>query len=1006
MNNLNNIQNLDSIIFFTGEYSTVAAQNLENRNYDASVEGYGTLQKDNNSYSYYTNYPNVKYVERNVVFENMNDLYLETYSYVSKVNSDFPIGYTYISKNRYNAIYTYETDLDNDLDNAEIFIPRDLDNFLKGLNEQVYNKQLKYGNDIEVSSIKIDQTYYTWFPKDTIAYYNVYKTETPIEIIEYSYNDNSVNAFTDWDSVEMTEELIAIKQYAEENNLYVHQHITTEIKTEYTYTPYIIGGDYYSYVQKSYDIIRPTLIDKVKNSINTFKDKYNNDASIYAYYMYDCNSDIEMLLTTKSLGIKQSTFKISFDSEFNNWFGNTLNIKANLSENDPIVNITSFKDNEIFSIFKNKINRLTGDNKVINKDNTYTFTANLECNIDNDIINILPPYSIDTLDLSQIKTKMSNILNLNETNWILRDCNLKSLILDDGDNSTKSNLEKIYGLNDITTLEYINIANVDKLNRTPAIDKLTNLKVFNASNSNIDSFRPARGTTLYHVDLPDTVKSIKLVDNTFERGSLKIAGREVEFDGKLNYTPNTNLINLTVRNIDNELSYNLITNWYDVLDTENKLDNSLIYLEMKNINWNKISAQTLINLKKFDMDPNLISGTISIVGSGNYGFLTRNEYQNITKLYGVNAFVNTAINNDNITNKVFKYLNINTDRDVETFEYKLTLQNDTLLAKNEAITNNNEVRFIDTLDVEFKGYQYNLQNQESVSEKPYINRAANSLLDMIYNDGITEFRFIKDYIEDENGKDISEYVYCDLERSIDTSSSNEVKNIKAGDILLFNGNTLVIFFKDVENTIYEYIKLGSIVDQKVQNYVGTYLSSIANWFNGNDEEYVLRFNPSNRKPVIQKLTLSFISEDENVIYETNENGIQLAINIDDYAKEHFDEIENKKIHIVYDENILDIEEVEQDQYYKLFIIKPKNTITELINTNVSIYCDANERDTKETVKITLRKKFEYSTYDESEYTIILDSDGYSYDEETQSIIANNSLVNTEYDETDNILTID
>ena len=69
--------------------------------------------------------------------------------------------------------------------------------------------------------------------------------------------------------------------------------------------------------------------------------------------MYDCNSDINMLLTTLSLGVKESTFKIGFDSRFNKWFDNIINIHAELNENDTIAKITSYKDDEIFSIFKN-----------------------------------------------------------------------------------------------------------------------------------------------------------------------------------------------------------------------------------------------------------------------------------------------------------------------------------------------------------------------------------------------------------------------------------------------------------------------------------------------------------------------------------------------------------------------------------------------------------------------------------------------------------------------------
>jgi len=997
MNNLSNVQNLDSIIFFTGEYSTVAAKTLENRDYGTSVEGHGKLMKDNNSYSYYTNFPSIKYVERNVNFENMNDLYSETLSYVSKTNFDFSVGYTYIVKNRYNAIYTYETDLDNDFDNAKIFVPRDLNNFLLGLNNQKYNKQLKYKDDIEVSSIKIDQTYYRWYPEDTIAYYNTIEHEIPITYTYYTMNDNSTNAFDDWDSVEMTDELSEMKAYAEANNLYLHQFTYSYTEIEIEKEPYKIGGNFYSYIRKSYDIINTALIDKIGYNLSKFEDKYNNDPSIYAYYMYDCNSDIEMLLTTQSLGIKQSTFKIGFDSKYNNWFGNTINIKADLSNGDEIAKITSFKNDEVFSIFKNKQDRLSGENKIINKDETKTFVAELESSIENeDIINILTPYSIDTLDLSPIKTKISPIFNINESDWILRDCNLKSLILDDGDNTTKSNIEKIFGLNDITTLEYINMANVDKLRATPAIDKLENLKVFNASNSNIDSFRPARGAELYHVDLPQTVKSIKLVDNLFNPGKLTIAGEEVEFDGKLNYTPNSLLGNLTLRNINDKLSYNLVTEWYNVLDSENKFD-SLIYLEMKNINWTNVPAQTLINLKKFDINPNL-SGEVSIIGSGNYKWLTRSEYQNITKLYGVNSFVK----GNTISNKIFKDLDINVNNK-ETFEFILKVTNENVTTKNNNITIDDvtSTRYNDTLNVEFKGYFYDrLDNTETVTS-PYNNRAANSVLDMIYSGEITEFNFVKDPID--------KYVYCQLPRSIDTSNSNEVKTINAGDILLFNGDTLVIFFENTTNTMYEYIKLGSIVDSTVQDYMGRLVSSIGHWFDGDDESYKLTFIPSQRPVVIQDLLIDFENWNENnIIYNTDVEPFKLKVNIDEYTKENIDSVENKKINIEYDSNILTIEELEPTDEFKLYSVKAKegHNFNEIVETTISIYCDANRVDTEKVINVSLRKEFEYSQYDEETNNILLNSSMYEYNDESENIIIDTSLVNVHYDEETQILTID
>lgn len=994
MEKLNNIQNLDSIIFYTGSLSTVAAESVQNREIGKEVEGLGKLTKGNNGSIYFSNYPNIKYTEKPIDFVNLNDLYSETLSYVSRTNLDFSVGYTYISQNRYHAIYTYETDLENDFDNSKIYPARDLNDFLIGLNTQKYNKENQYGNNFEVSSIKIDQTYYRWYPENTVAYVEVKEIEVPVT---YTYFEKTWNEDEKYvgDLID-SEEYRALEETLDPGQ-YIKQVTYSYTSIEYENEDYIIGNNYYSYVRKSYDTIGNALINIINDKMESFENKYNNDPSIYAYYMYDCNSDIEMLLSTRNLGIKQSTFKIGFDSKFNNWFGNVINLNANISTNDAIAKITSSNDGEIFSIFKNAKDRISGDNVLINKDDTHEFISTEDVSSE-DTINILTPYSIDTLDLSPIKTKISKNVDLTESGWLNHGNVLRSLIFDDNDNSTKSNIEKIFGLNELSNLEYLNISNIDKFDKTPAIDKLENLKVFKADGSNIDSFRPCRGNTLYSVTLPETVKSIKLVDNEFVKGNLTVAGEEVEFDGKLNYTPNSTLGNLTLRNIDNELSYKLVTDWYNALDAENKLDNSLIYLELSGIDWKDVPANTLINIKKFDINPNL-SGNISIVGSGNYKWLSRKDYQDITRLYGYNAMSNNSL----ITsNKVFKNLVIECNKNRETFEFNLSITNENVKSFNENVAPDDftSTKYKDTLAVKFKGYIYDNNYTSETEVSPYSNRAANALLDMIYNDGITEFEFTKD--------DIDNYVYCQLPRSIDTSNSNEIKNIKAGDILLFNGDTIMIFFSNFQNSNYEYIKLGSIIDENVNDYSGRIVSSIQNWFN-EDAIYTLKFNPSTRPTVIQELNIELVGNHENnIIYNTDTEPFNIKVYIDDFAKEHIDEVENKEINIEYNETLLDIQSLTPTDEYKLYSVKAKegHNFDEIVNTSISIFCDANKEDTVKSINVSLRNEFEYSSFDEETNNLLLNSNMYSYDEETQEIVINTSLVDVHYDEENQILTID
>lgn len=1054
---INNVQDLDQIIFFTGQHSTEAASYVANRNYGASVEGLGNLTYNSNYEIYYSSYPDVKYVEKRTDFKTLNDLYETTLSYLYNKNLGFSVGYTYASQNRYHAIYDYEEDFSGDLDYGEIFITRDLNDFLIGLNNQVYNKQRFYGNKFEVSSIKIDNTYYNWYPKDSVAYVDtVQESETvrELEIIDYNgipnniydgdfeatpelielilrvLKENNADFFTrvngdeteivnvetlddfkalliekglvdDTYEFDLTKATALVNQINELHLLpfdyYLHANDIENVIITNVEHPYIIGGEtgnYYSYVRNLYYPIEDTLKEKISGKINEYKeDVCNNDSSIYAYYIDRCNPDVEMLLTTLNFGVKQSTFKIGIESRFNRWFDDTINIHAALTTGDNIFTIASYKNGEIFSTLKNKITRIAGENvEITNKDIPYTFVATEDVALDEEI-NILTPGSIETLDLSPIKTKIGNILDLTESEWHKNKLNLKHLILDDGDDTTLSNIEKIFGLNELTTLEYVDLSNVGKLKITPAFDKLENLKVFKAKNSNIDSFRPKKGIALNYVQLPESVKSIKLDSNVFEPGEMNILGVDNTFDGVFDYAPTKNLISLTLRNIDNELSYKLVFDWYNVLEAENLLD-TVIYLELQGISWKDVPVQRMINLKRFDINPNF-SGEVKIVGSGNYKWLTRNEYQDITTLYGLNAFLDSYVQ----VGKTFKDLTISRNSKIETFEYSLSAKNLTVEAVNVAEADNRDViKYKENLNIVFNHYLSN----GSVSENtPYLNRAANSLLDIINEKkalGDNTFTFIKG--------ELGHYAYCRLNRSIDTSSSNEIRNIKAGDILLLNGDTLVVFFEDVDDNNVEYVKIGEIVDESVEDKYGNAQSSVYGWFE--QPEVNIEFITSERETVIQELTITSCSDDVNEIFNNKLEGINIAVDIDDFAINHLDEIKIKDISVEVDkENVVVITELgegNRDGHYRMFNVRPADNFefTELTKVNLTIFCPAEKDETSVVYEIMLRKVYTPSIIDEE--TLVLDSDMYSVVDDT--LIINSQVVNAIYDETTETLTID
>ena len=1061
---INNVQDLDQIIFFTGEFSNDAASYVANRDYEKTVSGLGRLSYNTSYEIYYSSYPNVKYTEKRTNFQILNDLFDSTLSYLySRDDMDFSVGYTYAAQNRYHALYTYETDLDNDLDTGKIYMTRDLNDFLIGLNTQTFNKRKFYGPSFEVSSIKVDNTYYNWYPKNSVAYTDIVEVKTTtIELYDCAFNTNSNNVYladdtsidesrigavndevltvilntlrtagvfttTNEETGETTtatvtnlDELIKFlkgkniinndykfnvknaKEFSNQINelnllpttYYLHAETREIVSTTTKNVPYIIGeetGNYYSYIRNEYIPIENALKDKVTNKINLYEENVcNNDPSIYAYYVDNCNVDIELLLTTYNFGVKYSTFKIGVDSKFNRWFDDTININANLTTNDEIMKISSSKNNEIFSILKNNLERISGDNvEIPNKSISYTFKSVMESTLD-DTLNITNPSKIETLDLSPIKTKISSNVNLIKTGWNKNGISLTGLIFDDGNAETVSNIEKIGGINELNTLEYLDISNMGNLKVTPAIDKLTNLKVFKSRNSNIDSFRPAKGISLNFVDLSDSVKSIKLDGNKFEMGEVTVLGEKEMFNGIFNYTPTKNLVSLTLRNVDDELSKNLVFNWYDVLNAENMLD-SMIYLELQGITWKDIPIQSMINLRRFDINPNF-SGQIDIVGSGNYGWLTRSEYQSITKLYGVNALLDSYVQ----TGKTFKNLIINKNSKVETFEYSLKVKN---LAVEEQNNNTEYVGplYKDTLNINFNQYHV---SGTILTGSQYLNRAANSVLDIINEKVANNESFIFKTGE------LGNYATCKLDRSIDTSSSVEISKISAGDILLLNGDTLVIFFEDLKDNNIEYVKLGHIDDENVEYRGDDSLSSIRNWFPG--EETKIEFIPSEREFVIQQLTLEELSEDKNTIYNNKEDGINVAIDIDSLALEHLDEIKIKDIEFEISKMnsivVTEVGEENRNGHYRLYNIKAVDgfDFSSLTKVDLTFYCPAEKNETGLVYEIILRKLYTPSYVEDD--TLLLNGEMYSIEGDT--IIANASFTNLEYDETTETLIID
>lgn len=1027
-----NTINLDSILFYSGDYANQAAEATANRQYGTYIEGLGYLRSTNDGGSYWTSYSNVVYREKTPTFNTLNDLFKETHSYLlNNDDYDYSIGEVNIESNRYTARYSYETTLDNLFLNSKIFPKNDLNDFLIGLNKQAFNKQNYYNGAPEISSIKFGYSYFDWITKETPAYFvgeGMKEATYSYSYMYFYYDDNDSNKYFPEEG-EVIEPLINEESAT---SPYLHK-FTYSYSYNYEYydkgTPYYLDkDDYYSYFKHQYVPIIKNIEEYINSDLARFEEKYvsNPAESIYAYYMYDCYSDVPMQLNSHSLGLKNSTFKIRFDSEFDSWYTYYISLSANVNTNDTLYKITSGQDRAVFTVIDGESNKISDtDNIILNKNRSHEFISNVDLTTDNEI-RILTPYKVDTLDLSALKGSLVETIDLNSEGWVEnKGSMMKAFIL--GSESLASTVEKINGLNEITTLEYINLKNVNSLTVTPSLSNLVNLKVFEAAGSSIESFRPIKDSVLYKVSLPESIKSIKMMSTHFENGQLTVGGELMSFNGEFDYTPTKTLNSLVLSNIDNELSYKLYSDWYDACKSD--MDDLLAfnYLELSNINWKDVPVEYLLALKYFDTNPD-INGSIKLIGSGNYNWLTRDEYQNIIREFGTNAFENRAL-----SNRVFKQLEIVPPRKTETFEFSLEVQNISAQKFNVAeqeyrdllpeallqqyllqnyVNKNEKFIFTDTLPVSFG--EFTEGNGSLIAGQEIYNRAANSFLDMVYHTDNKEKEFKFKVNRHANN------IYCKLPNSLDTYYSKEISNIKAGDILLFNGDTIMIFFEDVVNSIYEYVKLGSLLNPvdsdhlsgiySVKGFAGNDVSPLNHWFDSyaceidetTGEEYIiLKFIGSERKPVIQGLSLSCNGEgpDSNILYDDNTDGfLTITLNLPDSVLTEYDNIENTEIKFDISPNIR-VEEISSDPttYPRIFKVSPRTLPILSSDEYVIFYAAENREDTKVQIDIKLRNKYAPSTYDEETHTLILN--GYHTIEDGVLIISSESIYSTVEDTT-------
>ena len=129
------------------------------------------------------------------------------------------------------------------------------------------------------------------------------------------------------------------------------------------------------------------------------------------------------------------------------------------------------------------------------------------------------------------------------------------------------------------------------------------------------------------------------------------------------------MTSLTFDNVEGIDTQAEVNEWIGTLKDSSKLDiTKQLYLELNEFEWKNLESETLLDMSKLDL--NIGSGNILVKGNGLYGMLTRSEYIDITKKYGVDAFV------DSSNEKVFKDLKLTKKFNaLQEYEYRFILRN-------------------------------------------------------------------------------------------------------------------------------------------------------------------------------------------------------------------------------------------------------------------------------------------------------------------------------------------
>lgn len=741
---------LPNITFYSGADARTAGQAVENRQYGTVTDSFGELclSRDYNSYWNGQGIGTSTFGENPTKYNNIGDIVNATITYMDKFKgNEIDIK---VEKNILTFEYDFENDLDSNYDNTHIIPSTVLLDLLLNMNDMKFNKLNYYKNNYELKEVSYLHKKYPYNPEGTV--FTAHEGDT---ITNYDFS----RQFTDFKYTEI------------EHEITYEGHIMREVEQEDGSISYIPTEQTYTGIRYEYSYIISD-INPLKDRIESFFEN-NSEAveeargDMKTYFISDLNSVITLSLNTYSLGNKNLYAYFNFNSKFNNWYDNLITFNTDILDENSSLDITPANEN-FFGVNKGTESLSGGDRETDTK-----FTVSLENENENQQFNIINPSNIKELDFTGLKGKVFkldlinqyakklNVYESGNTNWIIEGgCRLESIKLGD-DNISDNELRTIKGINSITTLKNIDITNCDKLDKNLQINKLVNLNNFKAKGSNITSFVPKKGLTFDTITLPNTLNTLTLKEITASN-----------FD----YTPNENLINLTLEDVVGIDTQSLVKTWVDKLTETNTLyDGIITNTNLKGINWTNYEVPDMLKLRYLGL--NKFEGNISIKGSGNNNVITRKEYLQLRNVFGDEIMVCGKYSSNS---KPIK------------FQYTL----DPLAFKKQA-------KFFYYDDIVINGETISTKIEDTSMTFEF------NMLDTTGGHSFLDYIATKDKLELTKNKEAFGYE-IKLDKKIYTDnndSSSLTKSITAGDVILYKGNTLIFVYKTT-TTVYNYTKIG------------------------------------------------------------------------------------------------------------------------------------------------------------------------------------------------------